>query len=122
MLNTIKNTKVKLENHILLHTNAVAVGAGTTCAIICSNLAYAGEGEELIGKIISILAALVIAPAVMLAIMGLIGYATAHSEGDGPAQQKAVGKLTAAALLIIVSIILGNEKDTLAGYITNIQT
>ena len=56
--------------------------------------------------------------AVIMAVMGLVSWAQANSEGDGPALNKAKMTLAAAIMLVILSIVLINARGTLASLLT----
>lgn len=55
---------------------------------------------------------LLLVPAVFFFIMGLVNYASAHSEGDGPAQKKAWGQIIGGVLIAAVSILMKTLKIT----------
>lgn len=108
-----------IEAKAMRYARPVSMATSTVMASVFGCIACAeGEPSELMTAIIKIMAALVIALAVILLVMGIIHYASAHSEGDGPAKSKAVGQLAAAVMLITVSIILTSNAEKLAGFIS----
>lgn len=78
----------------------------------------ATNATGLVTTIIKILAVLIIALGLFTAIIGLVSFASAQSEGDGPAKHKAVGQMAGGVMLIVLSIILIAQAPTLAGYIS----
>lgn len=82
-----------------------------------SSLAAEADAKGLVETIIKIIGVLIIAYGMIMAVMGVIAYASAHSEGDGPAQNKAVGKISAGVMLVVLSIILSSQAGKLAGMI-----
>ena len=94
-----------------------AVALATYAAASLPFMAMAAEGDatQLLGTIIKIICSLITALAVVLAILGIVHYASAHSEGDGPAKQKAIMQLAAGVMLMVLSMILNGNAETLAG-------
>ncbi len=119
MSNLIKTARAKACN-LMLKASPVAMCASTAATIIImDNAAFAaGDAKGLLETIIGIICKLIIALGVIMAIMGIINYASAHSEGDGPAQNKAIGKIAAGVMLVSLSVVLDSQKGTLAGYIS----
>lgn len=89
---------------------ALAVAFGTS-SFACA------DAKKLMEDIIGIIAMLITALAVIMAVVGIVNYASAHSEGDGPAQSKAVGKIAAGVMLAALSIILKTKAGDLVGNI-----
>lgn len=77
-----------------------------------------GEAKELMETAINIIAVLVFIPAGILTIAGIISYASAHSEGDGPAQKKAINTLSAGIMLAALGVILKATAATFSGIIS----
>lgn len=98
-----------------------------TCAVLTAwyyirTIAFASGGDaasSLMQTVIEWVSKLIVIPGVVLAVMGIIGFAQAHSEGDGPAQQKAIGKLAAAGMLVLLSILLHASAPTLTTMIAH---
>ena len=78
-----------------------------------------GAAGSLLETVISILCKLVVALGVVLVIMGVIHYAAANSEGDGPAKHKAVMQIASGIMLAILSIALDTNKDAFVGILTD---
>lgn len=115
-VSTIKTGASRAKNAV----KGAAMSALVYGQYMLNNVAFAdgGNSSKLMQTVIEWVAKLVVIPGVVLAIMGIIGFAQAHSEGDGPAQQKAIGKLAAAGMLVLLSIILNAAAPTLVGYIS----
>ena len=77
----------------------------------------ADEAQDLMKTVIDIIAKLVFVPAAIMAITGIIQYASAHSDGDGPGTKKAINMLAAGIMLAALGIILEATKDTFANII-----
>lgn len=124
-MNTIAIAKSKAANLRLkvagfIQTGkAKAVGAAglTTFLTFCCQPAMAADVTALLTMVIRIMAILITVLGLFLFITGLISWSSAHADGDGPAQNKAVGKFSAGAMLIILSIILNVNASNLVGYI-----
>jgi len=66
------------------------------------------DAGELLDAIVGIVAKLVTGLAAVFGVFGVVHYASANSEGDGPAKQKAMMQIGAAIMLVIVSLVIGN--------------
>lgn len=109
----MKNSKLKKSFSAFAEkATPMATSLVVTGSMLLTQFACADAAEELLSQIINILGTLILGLAVLLAIMGLIHYATAHSEGDGPAKHKAIGQLAAAVMLIVLSIVLKGEAGS----------
>ena len=86
--------------------------------LMMNTYAFADQATELFELIIKIIANLIIALGAILGIMGLVHYASAHSEGDGPAKNKAMGQIAAAIMLVALSILLKATASQFAGLIS----
>lgn len=105
--------------------NIPNVAFAASAAILASNnlMVYAADQAQSLSKeILGIIATLIIALGIFLAVMGIVHFASAYSEGDGPAKQKAVMQIAAGVMVIFLSSILKNKADTLAKYITDTTT
>lgn len=98
-----------------------------TTAIVTSNVMMAaladntGNVSRIMSFIVRVIGALITALALFFAIMGLVHYAQANSEGDGPGKQKAVMQMAAGVMLLLLSIILMANASNIAGLISGIQ-
>ena len=81
------------------------------------NVVYADEAQELMKTVIDIIGKLIFVPAAIMSITGIIQYAAAHSDGDGPAQKKAINMLSAGIMLAALGLLLVGAQDTFAGLI-----
>nr|WP_297765591.1 hypothetical protein [uncultured Butyrivibrio sp.] len=79
---------------------------------------YASAAEDLLSLIIDIVAKGLIAGAVILAIMGISKWASAHAEGDGPEMKKATNMLTATIIMVVISAIMIASEETIASILT----
>ncbi len=78
-------------------------------------IAFATSGPVgLMTVIIKILSTLITVLGAVFSLMGLIHYASANSEGDGPAKQKAVMQLASGIMLIALSTVLSASAESLA--------
>ncbi len=115
----VKQICTRVENAVLLGgqtsvglfaMTAVLVGAGVASA--------AGDPTELMELVIKFLGALTMVMGGIFGILGIVHYAAAHSEGDGPAKTKAMGQIAAGVMLIVLSILLTNNANDIATKIT----
>ena len=113
----MKERLIYLKNRVLQTKNAPIV-AYSLIAIDMSarNLVHAAEATELVEMIIQIIANLIMILGAILAIIGVVHYATAQSEGDGPAKQKAVMQIAAGSMVALLSMILKNKAGDIASY------
>lgn len=111
--------KFGMSNHVAGKIRNGISSAAIVGSYFLNQVAFAANNNsaELMSTVIGWIAKLIVVPGVILAIMGIIGYAQSHSEGDGPAQQKAIGKIAAAGMLILLSIIIGAAANTIVNYI-----
>ena len=101
-----------------LMLKASPVVLSVSVAMASNPMIFADDATGLMETIIKILANLILALAVIMGIIGLVNYASAHSEGDGPAQSKAIGKIAAAVMLIALSLILKANVSEFSKYIS----
>ena len=106
--------KQKAERAILAGQATLALGAA---ALSTQVFAAGDEAKVLMETAISIIAVLVFIPAGIMTITGIVSYASAHSEGDGPGQKKAINMISAGIMLAALGIILTATKDTFSGII-----
>jgi uncharacterized membrane protein YidH (DUF202 family) len=80
---------------------------------------YASSGADLMKTIIKMISVLIIALGIVFAVLGLVHYAAANSEGDGPAKQKAMMQLASGVMIIVMSTLLNGQASNLANYVTS---
>ena len=81
---------------------------------------YASSGaQDLMKTIIKMISVLIIALGIIFAVLGLVHYAAANSEGDGPAKQKAMMQLASGVMIIVMSTLLNGQASNLANYVTS---
>lgn len=66
----------------------------------------ASDSKGLMEMVIKIVSRLILIPAAILCCVGVVQYASAHSDGDGPAQKKAVNFIASGIMLAALSVIL----------------
>ena len=101
-------------------SNVTPVVAGVCFAIAAMPMPIAfaeGSATDLFTFIIEILCKIGMALGAMYGVFGLMHYAEARQEGDGPAKNKAIGQISAAVLLIIVAAAINAGASTLASFI-----
>lgn len=117
---SVKNTGLKFQK-----LRMVTIHAGTALTTLIATapglLAFAAgnNASQIMETIIKFIGTLVIVLAIMVGIMGIIHYAQANSEGDGPAKQKATMQLASSAMLVIVGIALTAGAPTLVNLLAN---
>ena len=109
------------ENTLLtMQKTSMAVASAGVMAgcLICNNIAFAANGAAgLIQQILELVALLIIVLGIVVAVLGIVHYAAAYSEGDGPAKNKAVQQIAAGGMVILMSALLKNKAGDFAGYI-----
>ena len=83
--------------------HVMATGAVTIGMLAMNNIAMAASGQEVLKKILELLCKILIPFGIILGIMGVVHYASAKSEGDGPASNKAIGQIAAGVMIIVLS-------------------
>lgn len=99
---------------------ALSIAGGTAVTMMCGTSAFAvteNNVKTLLGTILKIIAVLIVVLGLFMSIMGVVHFAQANSEGDGPAKQKAIMQISAGAMLLIVSIILFTSNEKLVSLI-----
>lgn len=80
-----------------------ALMAMAMCATCTSRMVYAEDaGTEMVNAILTVAKMIVRVIGVIVAIVGIIKFAMAHSEGDGPAQTKAATVAATGVVLVIL--------------------
>ena len=117
MLDTVKCKAIMAKNAVTKNAKAIAVGATVLYKMGVTSICTLAEAQELIVTVIKVMGLLAGAVAVFLLVWGLIAYAEAYGEGDGPAKSKAQGKLIAAGVLAIVTVIIEANAENWADMI-----
>lgn len=79
-----------------------ALMAMAMCATCTSRMVYADAGADMINAILTVAKMIVRVIGVIMAIVGIIKFSMAHSEGDGPAQTKAATVAATGVVLVIL--------------------
>lgn len=90
--------------------------AMVVCVQLGGNVVFA-DANELIETALSWIAYLGMFLGVVYFAVGCIHYAGAHSEGDGPAKQKAQGQIAAAIMIFAVCALLSAKASDIVGMI-----
>ena len=114
MILTLNERKLKLLR-ILLPLMTAAAASG----MILMTCFASADAKSLMEMAIKIIAKLIIASGIMFFVLGLIKWANAHSDSDGPAQSRAAGMIIAGITLFALSMILTNAAPDLAA---NLET
>ncbi len=75
------------------------------------------NAKGLLETIIGILCVLVTVLGAVFSLMGIIHYASANSEGDGPAKSKAIAQIASGIMLIVLSVALKGNAEKFANLI-----
>lgn len=116
---TRKNLRKKIssfcENKAIPYGNAlIAMGI-----MMSNSLAFADAASSLMEFFVSAICKLILVGGVVFVVLGITNYASANSEGDGPAKNKAKGEIIAGIMLAVLSIYLETQKSTLVSMITS---
>ena len=114
----IKNFGAKCNKFFTKNAGTMTTALMTAVTMLNTVAVHAEGAEELLQWIIGAIAMLITALGVVMAVTGVVAYASAHSEGDGPAMNKAKMQLASSVMIIVLSIALNASKDTLAGFLT----
>ncbi len=103
---------------ILLHaTPIVKKLESATCAVSSAAMAIVptlmtladskdGDGgKSMLATVLGLIGKLMYIPAIGFLAVGFYSYATSHAEGDGPAQNKAIQKISAAVIIGVVATL-----------------
>ncbi len=108
----------KCESALLLHPEIaktmVAAAVTTSCLLGAQTAFAAADPKALVETILDIISKIIVALGGIIAVIGVINYAVAFSEGDGPAKTKAGQQIGAGVMVILLSIALNAAKGTLA--------
>lgn len=83
-----------------------AMMAMAMCATCTSRMVYADAGADMINAILTVVKLIVKVMGVIFVIVGIVKFAMAHSEGDGPAQTRAAGIAATGVVLIVIPSVL----------------
>ena len=97
---------------------AMAIGAAFQFGDVFGITALADSAQSLMTIILQILMKLITVLGVIFGIMGVVHYASANSEGDGPAKNKAMAQIAAGVMLLLVSILGANKIEDIVALIT----
>ena len=109
----LKNQWLKSQNQILAAGAVIASAYATALPMV-----YAADAKSLMETVIKIIAVLLFIPAAILSVTGIVAYASAHSEGDRPAQKKAVNTLSAGIMLAALGVILKASASTFSSLVS----
>lgn len=84
--------------------------ACTAVAVMPAVMGASADAGELLDGVIEIVCYMVTGLAAVFGVFGVVHYASANSEGDGPAKQKAMMQIGAAIMLVVVSMTLKNVQ------------
>ncbi len=126
MVDKIKATAIRLKGPALKYgpmMTALSISATQlmTNIVLARSTGGAGGGggdaKGLAETILGIVASLIIALGLFIAVMGVVNFASAHAEGNGGSQDKAVKQIAAGVMVVALSVILKANAATLADYI-----
>ncbi len=115
----MKATVNKMVNKIKGKVATVAPSALAVSVMMANSLVMADSTSDLFEVIVGLVSGLVVIAGAVLGLFGIIHYASANSEGDGPAKAKAMNQITAAIMLVGLSIGLSTFKSSLSTIISN---
>lgn len=117
MKESIKTTGIRLACAVGTMQVAMMSQVAMAGGIGAAGGAAGGKAQTIMQGIIEIIGALIIVLGVIFAILGLVHYAAAHAEGDGPAKNKAINQMAAGLMLVVLSATLIAMSGTIAGWI-----
>lgn len=102
-------------------TKALPAITAVTAAYVCvmSNMAFADAASQLLELLLGIMATIFIVLGAITGLLGVGSWISAHGEGDGPAQTKAVGKIAAGIGLIIFALVVKGSAGEIVSIITS---
>lgn len=113
----VKFNKEKARNLVVNVAMPVALCACTLAILVVGNTALAADAKGLLTKVFQIIAKIITGLGAVYGVLGIVHYAAAQSEGDGPAKNKAMGQIAAGIMLVALSLLLNTEASALAGFI-----
>ena len=114
-----KNDVMKKMETASAMLTAAALPVLSSPVMMTTVYASSGAGHDLMETIIKMISVLIIALGIIFAVLGLVHYAAANSEGDGPAKQKAMMQLASGVMIIVMSTLLNAQANNLAKYVTS---
>lgn len=102
-------------------TKALPTITAVTAAYVCvmSNMAFADAASELLELLLGIMSTIFIVLGAITGVLGIGSWISAHGDGDGPAQTKAVGKIAAGIGLVIFALVVKNSAGEIVSIITS---
>lgn len=93
--------------------------AMVVCVQLAGNVVFADDATSLMKTALKWIAYLGMFLGVVYFVVGAIHYASAHSEGDGPAKKKAQDQIAAAVMIFAVCALASTDSTltTILGYI-----
>ncbi|WP_027432033.1 hypothetical protein [Lachnospira multipara] len=109
------NSKIKRISTKMLSTvtSITTMATMTGLSVVC-----AADATALISWGIKIMATIATILGAFYTVQGVISYAAANSEGDGPAKNKAIQQIASGAMLVIVSVLINSFSGSLVSMIT----
>jgi uncharacterized membrane protein YidH (DUF202 family) len=121
----MKTTLIERKNDVMkkMETASAMLTAAAlpvlSSPVMMTTVYAASSGADLMKTIIKMISVLIIALGIVFAVLGLVHYAAANSEGDGPAKQKAMMQLASGVMIIVMSTLLNGQASNLANYVTS---
>lgn len=89
-------------------------------AIIAAiSFGYADTVDDVVDAVMKIVQIIAVAVGAIFVLVGIVKFAMAHANEDGPAQQKAILMLAAGIVLVLVGTIIIGTLDV-AGWIKSV--
>ncbi len=79
---------------------------------------YAEAAQQVFITIFGVVSKIAIGIGVVIGLMGVIHYAAANGDGDGPAKRKAVMEIASGVALLIAGAVVAASAETFATLIT----
>ena len=113
----ISNRRREMLFNFLLAFAAIAFL--TTVTMYAFPAAFAAnEAESVVRGVIRIMQIITSIVGALFAIIGIVKFAMAHANEDGPAQQKSVMMMATGVVLVLLgTVVLGSLEDTIVGWI-----
>lgn len=115
ILNCMKSIQLKMKKA----APHLAIIAALSIMAFNPALAASSSPKDVFDVIIKVLSGFCIAAGAIRAFTGVMAYAEAKDEGEGPAMAKARNQITAAILLVVLGAAGVGLSSTLATAITN---
>ena len=121
MLTNTKNKVAKALNGIKQkYYAAMATGFCAVAGATNTVMAADSGAKQLMKTALDIIGKICIVPAAFFLIAGIMQYASAHSDGDGPGTKKAIGMISAGIMIAVAAAILlnGSTQETFANLLS----